>query len=348
MLRLTEDFRQLARLAARLEPRVASFQARHELERWLRRPAGEGSARVVPTAFYVETSSACRGRCAGCYVPVADREQGLRLDAQCLATVLASARQLRPDYVCIVGGEPLDESILATNLAWVRSAPDVRFLLCTGMQGRGDAEALQALGELPNLSVIFSVDGFAATHDRLRGEKSHARTFAALKQYARGGRRLCGASVTLRPGNWEETTSEGFLGELERAGCNYLVFDASFGAEALAAAHLVQAVDRLRRRAKGSHAVTFVNPFGRLLRHGFAARSHMAAAVVDYRGNVYASRRGAPLGNVKSQTLTQILEGPAFQSACRRLPLGGSATDDPRTPLFETAHQLIWAPTPWR
>lgn len=337
MWNLSRDFGLFVGLALRLDPRVTAFHARYELSRWLRRRAGSRRSRLAPTALYLETSSFCRGRCRGCYVPVRDRKARLRLPEAQLDDALATARRLRPDWICIVGGEPLDPSILEVNLAMIRRAPELRFLLCTGSHGRCDPALMDVLASLPNLTMVFSVDGFSETHDRLHGPGSHERIQAAMRSYSESGRRICGASITLRPDNWREVTSPRFLEGLAALGCNLLSYDPWFSGPsggALDPGQLASAITRLRVTSD-RRSVVFLNPFGRLRRDGFEPRSAMAAAAIDYRGNVYGSRRGAPLGNVATQPLGAILAGEAFQRGCRALGRGGYALDDPRAPLFE-------------
>lgn len=337
MWELSKDLGLLVRLALRLEPRVTAFHARYELSRWLRGLAAPRRSRAAPTALYIETSSFCRGRCRGCYVPARDRKAGLRLDDAVLGDAIAAARRLRLDWVCIVGGEPLDTSILDVNLALIRSAPDVRFLLCTGTHGRCDAALMSELALLPNLTVMFSIDGRGETHDRIRGAGSHARTIAALRAYSRPRGPVSGASVTVRPDNWQEVTSPEFVESLAAIGCDLLAYDPWFSDDSektLTPEELAAAITRLRALI-GPSSLVFVNPFGRLRRDGFQSGTGMIAAAIDYRGNVYGSRRGAPLGDVTTARLAAILDGEAFRQGCRRLDLGGCAADDPRAPLFE-------------
>ncbi|MBI5477385.1 MAG: radical SAM protein [Deltaproteobacteria bacterium] len=336
MWRLGKDLRLLARLALELRPDVAAFHARYEVARRLR--PGRLGAPSLPTALYIETSAFCRGRCRGCYVPVRERRSATTLDQAAIARALAGARRLRPDYVCLVGGEPLDGPALAVNLAMVDAAPDLRFLLCTGGHGRCDADLMRQLAARANVAVLFSVDGRAATHDRIRGAGSHGRMVAAMRSY--NGRRgqVCGASVTLRRENHREVTEPAFFDELETAGCNLFAFDVCFarrGAGAVTAPELAAAIDRLRRVAARGRSALFVNPYGRVRAAGLDQGGGMMALSIDCHGTIFGSRRGAPLGSLAAGGLEAILSGEAFQRSQHRLGLGGCAADDPRRELFQ-------------
>ncbi|MEI8254740.1 MAG: radical SAM protein [Deltaproteobacteria bacterium] len=337
MWRIGKDLGLFARMAVSLRPRVAAFHARYELARWARGSI-ERDGVVVPTALYVETSSYCRGRCRGCYVPVAERTSQRTLDAPALQRIIASARRLRPDYVCLVGGEPLDGPALEINLALIEGAPDLRFFVCTGLQGRSDEGLMRRLAALTNLSVFFSVDGLATTHDRIRSRGSHARTLAAMRSYNGRGGQVCGASVTLREENREEVTAGPFVASLESAGCNVVSFDPWFsadGGESLAPDALWTSIERLRRIAQTSPSMFFVNPFGRLRSDGFDAETAMLAASIDSLGNVYGSRRGRPLGNLATEDLDTILAGDGFQRGFSLVDRVACALDDPRRGLIE-------------
>lgn len=346
MWKLSQDLGRLAHLAAHLDPRATAFQAFYDLSRQVRRALRPPTARVVPTALYIETSSACRGRCRGCYIPVLDRKHPQRLGDEALRGVLRAARKLRPNYICIVGGEPLDPSIIDTNLAMIRDEPGLRFLLCTGGHGRCDPATMETLAAFPNLAVFFSIDGLATTHDRVRGRGNFDRTLQAARSYSRSGRSLSGASVTLRPENWEEVTSPAFLSLLEDLGITFVGFDPWFSEQgaSLSSEAMTSVVLRLRAALRRSPLVCFVNPFGRLHDDGFEPEDGWLAASVDYRGNVYGSRRGQPLGNVGDLDLDQILDSDAFQRGYRDLGSGGCSLDDPRRPLFEQTLARLSAP----
>lgn len=202
---------------------VLRFQLGVELRLWLKRRLS-GGERVLPTALYLETSSYCPGACADCYVPAADRRQHLQLDGSTLDRLLAAAERLPIAYVCVVGGEPLDASIVERNLRLVRDHPCTRFLICTSGEPEIGPELGRALGALRNLSLLVSFEGLPSTHKSVRPLGSFEQAGAALAAYRRYSGSLCAASVTLRTGNWLEATSRGFLDRLSAAGAHYFVY----------------------------------------------------------------------------------------------------------------------------
>jgi MoaA/NifB/PqqE/SkfB family radical SAM enzyme len=310
----------LARMLHEVDPRVLCFQLGFELRRWFQR-ALRRSSRLLPTALYLETSSYCRGSCADCYVSAADRRQHLHLDHTALERVLVAAEQLPLAYVCIVGGEPLDTSVVETNLRLVHDHPRTRFLICTSGNAEIGPELERKLGVLRNLSLLFSFDGLPATHDRIRSPGSFEQACAALETYSRSSGNLCGASITLRNDNWYETTSHAFIKGLIARGCHYFGYapcETRAADRALSPERLALARGRLAELSTSSPALIFAHPFGQLLGRKIAPTRRLYSLAVDYAGNVYTARRGPSFGSIYDSELTTLLSRPALQAAYRQ------------------------------
>lgn len=306
----------LARMLRSVDPRVLAFHAAYELRLRLQRPL-PGPRRLFPTALYLETSSYCRGACADCYVPAVDRARHVHLDVAVLDRVLAAATRLPLAYVCIVGGEPLDPSILETNLRLVRDHPRTRFLICTSGEPGIGPELEREFARLRNLSLLFSFDGLAATHDAIRPRTSFERAYASLEAYGRSSGNLCGASITLRAENWQETTSRAFIDPLSEAGCHYFAYAPceTGSGPALRPEQQSQALARLAELSASSSALIFAQPQGQLLGRKILPARRLYTLVVDYEGNVYTSRRGPQFGNVHDADLAALLSQPALQAS---------------------------------
>jgi MoaA/NifB/PqqE/SkfB family radical SAM enzyme len=312
----------LARMLREIDPGVLRFQARVELRLALQRRMRDP---VLPTALYLETSSYCPGACADCYVPAADRRRHLRLDRATLNRLLAAAERLPIAYVCVVGGEPLDASIVDENLRLVREHPRTRFLICTSGDSEIGPELGRALGGLRNLSLLVSFEGLPSTHQRIRPRGSFDRACAALAAYRRHSGSLAGASVTLRAENWREATSREFVERLVAAGAHYFVYspcETRAGAEALEAGRHGLALARLAELSASSSALFFSHPFGQILGRRAAPIRRLRSLTVDYAGNVYVARRGPRFGNVAEADLASLLARPALQQAYVRAASG--------------------------
>jgi MoaA/NifB/PqqE/SkfB family radical SAM enzyme len=307
----------LARMLHELDLGVLCFQLGYELRRWLQRPLS-GPSRLLPTALYLETSSYCRGSCADCYVPAADRRQHLHLDRTTLERLLVAAEKLPLAYVCLVGGEPLDASVVEANLRLVRDHPRTRFLICTSGNAEIGPELERELGALRNLSLLFSFDGLPTTHDSIRSPGSFEQACTALETYSRSSGNLCGASITLRTNNWYETTSRAFIERLSACGCHYFGYapcETRAVGRALGPEQHALALGRLADLSTSSRALIFAHPFGQLLGRKIAPTRRLYSLAVDYAGNVYTARRGPSLGSVYDTELTTLLSRPALQAA---------------------------------
>jgi MoaA/NifB/PqqE/SkfB family radical SAM enzyme len=296
---------------------VLGFQLGVELRLWLQRQLAD-RGRVLPTALYLETSSYCPGACANCYVPAADRQQQLQLDGGTLNRLLAAAERLPIAYVCIVGGEPLDASIVERNLRLVHDHPRTRFLICTSGEPEIGPELGRALGSLRNLSLLVSFEGFPATHKSIRPRGSFEQACAAVDSYRRYSNSLCGASVTLRTDNWQEATSAEFLERVGAVGAQYFVYapcETGAGVPMLSPDRHALALSRLADLSSSSGALIFSYPFGQILAPRITPARRFRSLTVDYRGNVYIARRGPSFGNVYDADLTTLLSRPALQTA---------------------------------
>lgn len=309
----------LARLARELDAGVLRFQLEYELRLW-RAGRLSGVDPELPTALYLETSSYCEGACADCYVPAADRRRHLTLDGDTLDRLLAEAERLPLAFVCLVGGEPLDGSVVARNLRLVREHPRTRFLICTSGEPQIGPALARELGALRNLGLLVSFEGLPETHGRIRPRGSFARACAALDAYRQGGGGLRGASVTLRADNWREATSRDFVERLSDAGCHFLSYapcETRAGSDALSAERYARGLARLAALSPSSRALLFCHPFGQILGGRISPVRRLRSLTIDYAGNVYTARRGPSFGNVHDADLAALLARPALRASYR-------------------------------
>jgi MoaA/NifB/PqqE/SkfB family radical SAM enzyme len=304
-------------MAREVDAGVLRFQLEFELRMWLgRRLSGLDTG--LPTALYIETSSYCEGACADCYVPASDRRQHLELDGDTLDRLLAEAERLPLTFVCLVGGEPLDGSVVERNVRLVREHPRTRFLICTSGEPEIGPELGRELGSLRNLGLLVSFEGLPETHRRIRPRGSFERACATLDAYRRSGRGLCGASITLRTDNWCEVTSRDFVERLGAVGCHFLSYapcETRVGGRTLSAEQYAHALARLAALSASSKALIFCHPFGQILGLSVAPVQRLRSLTVDYAGNVYTTRRGRSFGNVHDTGLTALLAQPALRAS---------------------------------
>lgn len=320
----------LVRMAREIDAGVLRFQVEFEARLWLRRRRS-GLGVELPTALYLETSSYCEGACADCYVPAAARRQHLQLDRATLDRLLADAERLPLAYVCLVGGEPLDGSIVESNVRLIRDHPRTRFLICTSGEPEIGSDRWRELGALRNLGLLVSFEGFSETHRRIRPRGSFERACDAVDAYRQHGRGMCGASITLRADNWHEATSRDFVERLSAVGCHYLSYapcETRDGTQALRPEIYARALARLAPLSASSSALIFCHPFGQILRGRVASVQRLRTLTVDYAGNVYTARRGPSFGNVHDVDLPALLAQPALRASYGEPACDGTGTPD--------------------
>lgn len=304
-------------MARELDAGVLGFHLGFELRLWFRRRFA-GLDTGLPTALYLETSSYCEGACADCYVPAADRRRHLELDGATLGRLLGDAERLPLAFVCLVGGEPLDGSVVERNVRLVREHPRARFLICTSGEPEIDPDLGRELGALRNLCLLVSFEGLPETHRRIRPRGSFERACDALDAYRRNGRGLCGASITLRTDNWHEVTSRDFVERLGAAGCHFLSYapcETRDGRQALSPERYAGALARLAALSASSAVLIFCHPFGQIVGGRVAPVQRLRTLTVDYAGNVYTARRGPSFGNVHDADLAALLAQPALRAS---------------------------------
>lgn len=314
------NLRSIARLATSNDPRALWFHTCYELELIRRRRTKTGV--ILPNTLYIETGSYCRERCEDCYVPIRDRSRHLRLSDTALGTLMRGSRTLPLDYVCIVGGEPLDDFVLDSNLRLVRDHPASRFLICTsGRDVCGDGR-LKELSQPTNLSVVVSIDGFEETHDRMRGTGSHAEACGFLQEFSCAGGGLSGISVTLSGDNWREVASREFVEAACGMGAGFLSYTPCYQASArspLSADDHARSLEHLMKLAATMPIQIFAPPFGQVFGGKLRANRYMRTLTVDYHGDIRTSHRGVVFGNIHHDDLMEVIASPELQASYPQL-----------------------------
>ena len=301
---------------ARLEPKILAYNLFYEMHSGVITQTSRGKKQMLPNSVYVETGSSCGQRCRDCYVPVEDRKQDIRLSGKNLEGITLATKHIKVNYITILGGAPFGRFTAEANIGWMKSNPGMRFAVCTGGEGLGNANVMGDLKKLHNMTLVFSYDGFEGTNDRIRGAGSFAESNAALQEYSGNGKRLSGAIVTLRKDNIAEATSPDFLHALASKGCHYLEFGPYYtekGKHSINPGEYADALLRLMGISQKIPAIIFSNHFGQLFGKRVNIGNRIQAVTIDYRGNVYTARRGKVFGNINEKPLLEIINSAALQ-----------------------------------
>lgn len=207
-----------------VRPRQALIFLRGYLNRSRRIRHQNKEGILSPTNLDLELTSYCAKNCNGCPVPAAEKADKTTIGLDDLRRGISIGIRSGACHGALLGGEtlsaataPLIETILSEN-------PRMPFFCCTNghyiVSQNGNFSKL-ALHD--NFSIVLSIDGFEATNDSLRYRGSYNDVVGAAK-CLRGMRCLFGASITLRPQNISEATSDAFIAFLKSKGFKYVYF----------------------------------------------------------------------------------------------------------------------------
>lgn len=162
-----------------------------EPEPWERRDAS------AVVSIEIEPIGACNLRCGHCFVDFSSR----RMTPEEFDAVLEGAQALGAVELGFNGGEPLLHPSTVTYIERARAAR-LRVLLFTNAT-RVTPEVADRLADARVAKVAVSVDGFAGTHDRLRGPGAYERAVSGIRALTERGVPVQ-ITIAVHPGNAAE------------------------------------------------------------------------------------------------------------------------------------------------
>ena len=175
-------------------------------------------AHIPPIIIYSVTRR-CNLSCEGCYSAALGKDEGEELDAGELARIVRESKELGVSFFVIAGGEPFMRPEIVEAAA---GQPGMVFLVFTN--GLLIDEAMsETLRSTRNLVPMVSIEGDIAETDGRRGEGTFFKVTSVMRLLKDKGI-FFGSSITLTGRNFEEVTSDRFIGELYAAGCRFFIF----------------------------------------------------------------------------------------------------------------------------
>ena len=286
---------------------------RSEKARWaLRQNArlrGISSLIITPTVQ-------CNLRCTHCYNLYEIHEQrNDHLPEATIDRMIEEGKALGAYRVSFIGGEPLIRWQMIERM--VRAHEDVLFTVITN--GTLLTEPIsKALAQHHNLELSFSVDGFEALHDKMRGEGQWRLTLDAMKMYHdHGGMVMFSPTVTSE--NYQDILSDEFLALMAERGAymGYLHHYDLVGGQAsvallLDAKQLAWMQSRIEHIHKQGTMSILSNVLSNLVVGGCPAAREFVH--VNHKGDVEPCCMVPFAGmNVESHSLKEILNSKFFQ-----------------------------------
>ena len=169
----------------------------------------------VPWAILIDPTSACNLKCTGCWAAEYDKTDSLSYEL--LDRVIREGKELGIYMYIFSGGEPLVRKNDLVKLAEEHN--DCSFLSFTNAT-LVDEEFAKKLGELGNLGLAISVEGFEEETDMRRGEGTYNKVMEAMDLLKKEGV-VFGFSTAYHKYNTDVVGSEEYLDHLIDKGCMF-------------------------------------------------------------------------------------------------------------------------------
>lgn len=317
------SIRQLATMGYNMGIRTFVYSAakRRKLEEEL------GFRLPVYTSF--ATSNYCNLACNGCYI---DRSDPQVLPDTLLQKLIDNSGEMGIHTIMAFGGEPLHPKTRTALLDTVDNNSDYEFIICTNGTYL-DSSVAREVSSLKNSFVLLSIDGFKKLNDQRRGKRTFDKIREAMTEL-KDRKVFYGVSATVTSHNISEVSSEAFLDFLIEQGVRFAYFHRFITKDALSdnmpqaggySTHIV----RLKELARKKRIVIYDGELGNLYKGHLIRRSNNSLFVTE-SGIVTVERAGIPVGDLKKQTLLDILRGEEVAEIQRFKSERGTLNNSPQ------------------
>ncbi|HTL39051.1 MAG TPA: radical SAM/SPASM domain-containing protein [Kofleriaceae bacterium] len=270
---------------------------------------GLSSISITPTVI-------CNLHCDLCYnLTEIHHDPKEVLAREVMDKVMTEGKEIGAYRFTFIGGEPL---IRWRDIHWLaeKHADTMVTIITNGLLLTD--EVADAFAKLGNVEMSISIDGFAATHDKSRGEGTFDKVMRAMERYRDAGGMLI-FSPTVTSANYREIFSDAFIDLMAEKGCYmgyYHHYDMIGGQDRK---HLLLDMDQLRWIDKQINTLVATKPISisdqvlsRLLVGGCPAAKDFIH--VNHRGEVESCCM-VPFAadNIKDVSLADAMRSRFFQ-----------------------------------
>ena len=173
----------------------------------------------VPPYLIASITNGCNLHCKGCYARAHHRPTAPELPVSRWAELFREANELGISVIMLAGGEPLTRPEI---LELTRDYPEIIFPVFTnGLLI--DQNLLTELRRRKNIVPVISIEGFKAETDSRRGTGVFDHVRQAIMAVKQSGL-FFGVSITVTRENFDNVTSEQFIGDLTASGSRLFIF----------------------------------------------------------------------------------------------------------------------------
>ncbi|MDF2950076.1 MAG: putative Fe-S oxidoreductase [Sedimentibacter sp.] len=169
----------------------------------------------IPWVILMDPTSACNLHCSGCWA--AEYGNKLNLLYEDMDRVISQGKELGIYFYMFTGGEPLVRKDDIIRLC--EKHHECEFHAFTNGT-LVDKELCEKMGQIGNLSLSISLEGFEAVNDLRRGTGVFQKVMDAMQLLRENGQ-LFGTSICYTSKNVETVTSDEFLDLIIEKGCRY-------------------------------------------------------------------------------------------------------------------------------
>lgn len=169
----------------------------------------------IPWAILMDPTSACNLKCTGCWA--GEYEKTDSLEYEVMDRVIREGKEMGIYFYLYSGGEPTIRKADLLKLAEVHN--DCMFLAFTNGT-LVDEEFSQALADLGNFVLAFSIEGFEEQTDFRRGSGTYVKVLEGMR-HMREAKAPFGFSSCYHSKNVDNIGSEEFLDFLVEQGCMF-------------------------------------------------------------------------------------------------------------------------------
>lgn len=307
------------RRLAKINKKELFFQIKCELQKGIYSTLSSDRD-ILPNTIYFEPESYCANRCQDCYVPIEDRKHDIQLSDNAISQITEFSRVTKIPYLTVMWWDPFDDTVFDKTYKILLQNPNLRFMICNDGISLMQGDKLDKIHKLVNTSLVFSIDGFEETNDKIRGKWAFKKTIESLEAYSDHGKHLTGTLSTIRPSNIQEVTSPDFLNFITDTWGNYIAYSNVYKEQGwkyvLSSEEYADRIVDLMKMSEKLPASILTSQFGQINPRKISLKDRLHAIAIDYKWNMFSSRRGESLWNINDSptALKDIVYGDEFKS----------------------------------
>lgn len=289
----------------------------------MRQDIGKKFGTHIPYLVLISPTYLCNLHCTGCYSALYGDKYAFTKEE--MYDLIQQFYDLGVRFFAFTGGEPL---LVRYLMDLFRDYSDCYFMIYTNGTLINKSENARRLGELGNVAVTISIEGWKDTTDERRGKGVFRKIVEGYRSLRENGV-LCGASVMATRRNHDQLMSDAFWDFLSEQGVEYVwIFqympigrDATFDLVPTAEQRYwrYHKTESLRKAGKFAFIADFWN-------HGFLVNGCMSSGSNYFHINAKGGAEPCvfqqyAVDNVHDKRVIDILRSPMFECYKEHIPV---------------------------